>query len=263
MKFGKNILEQQVAAPNHRFLDYKVLKKLVTSDAFIPALDKELDECNASYNQSVSDCRALFDRVSECEPGRLESLTRASTSLEALRRCAMWNAIAVIKILKKRAKLGAPVEGDAQAWLKRQSFFACEDFAELKVIEASLTDLVMNRHSPVVISDENCPICLETCVDPVQLACNHRFCWKCFVLGPVTSGEYRIDRCPVCRSEQALDPSVNFIVRPPVMTMRLLSFFPLIGSLGTSVSAQRVSRVALAHASTADTGVTFAHLLRC
>merc|ERR1719210_1953729 len=48
-----------------------------------------------------------------------------------------------------------------------------------------------------------CPICLDTVTDTVQLSCSHRFCWKCFVLGPIAHqpGEYRITQCPICRRE--------------------------------------------------------------
>jgi len=50
---------------------------------------------------------------------------------------------------------------------------------------------------------QQCPICLDTISDMVELSCNHRFCWKCFVLGPIAHqpGEYRITQCPICRKE--------------------------------------------------------------
>merc|ERR1740138_1264892 len=50
---------------------------------------------------------------------------------------------------------------------------------------------------------QQCPICLDTISDMVELSCHHRFCWKCFVLGPIANqpGEYRITQCPICRRE--------------------------------------------------------------
>merc|ERR1719210_1494725 len=54
---------------------------------------------------------------------------------------------------------------------------------------------------------QQCPICLDTISDTVQLSCSHRFCWKCFVLGPIAfqPGEYRITQCPICRRETQLE----------------------------------------------------------
>jgi len=223
MKFGKNISEQQLAAPSQRFLDFKALKKAITNVDFVDSLEEELRQCNASYTESVTASREAFAEVSAAadHASRIRALAGASAGLEAVRRCAMWNAIGVIKILKKRAKLGQPV-GDPEIWLKRQDFFACEDFAELKGLEASLSDAFLNLRlqemgvAPTLL--DKCPICLEICTDPIELTCTHKFCWRCFVLGPVTSGEYRLDRCPVCRAEQPLDPVSNFILRPPVVS---------------------------------------------
>lgn len=215
MKFGKNIQEQQLIAPNHRFMDYKALKKVIANDDFVQQLELELHACNVSYAQAVQDCRAGFQQYDEAHISRLQRLAVASASLEALRRCAMWNAIAVIKILKKRAKLGLPVQDDPEIWLRKQAFFSCEDFAELKALETSTSELLLTRRlEEIGIFPAKCPICLDDCVDPVELSCSHKFCWKCFVLGPVTSGEYRLDRCPICRAEQPLDPTSNFIIRP-------------------------------------------------
>ena len=100
MKFGKNIQEQQLIAPTHRFMDYKALKKRINQNDFIHQLELELDACNFNFAQSVVDCRAAFQPVDEPHISRLQRLAAASASLEALRRCAMWNAIGVIKILK-------------------------------------------------------------------------------------------------------------------------------------------------------------------
>ena len=78
-----------------------------------------------------------------------------------------------------------------------------------------MSELLLNKRlEEIGKSPAKCPICLDDCVDAIELSCMHKFCWKCFVLGPVTSGEYRLDRCPICRAEQPLDPTSNFIIRP-------------------------------------------------
>ena len=42
--------------------------------------------------------------------------------------------------------------------------------------------------------------------------CSHRFCWKCFVLGPIQKGEnnYRLTKCPVCRELAVASTTTSF-----------------------------------------------------
>jgi hypothetical protein len=182
---------------------------------------------------------------------RLCEIMRISEQVEVLRRFAVWSTVAVVKILKKRSKLLAgpvppglvPSSGSTQRptspftppeeWLSRQNFFSGSDFAELQASLESIAENLsrerlaelsavgrlgpeLKKHaSPLVDSSETdrCPICLERCVDAVELSsCGHRFCWKCVVLGPIAfaPGEYRLSRCAVCRHEQPLDPTRNF-----------------------------------------------------
>ena len=51
--------------------------------------------------------------------------------------------------------------------------------------------------------EATCPICMETLIDTVELGCSHRFCWRCFVLGPIqrANANYQLTKCPVCRVE--------------------------------------------------------------
>ena len=154
----------------------------------------------------------------------------------------MWNAVGVVKILKKRTKsvmvvFGEEIrqdrhESERAEWLKCQRFFSGTDFAELQATIESLSHSLCSQRlaemepsrvpphfsaSPEglfssIVDDERCPICLERCIDPVELSCSHKFCWKCFVLGPIAfsaPSEYRLERCPACRREQPLDPE-NF-----------------------------------------------------
>lgn len=139
---------------------------------------------------------------------------------DELRKFAVWNAMAVVKILKKRRKqaqnfASEDAFGERQSWLSRQTFFSGSDFAELQVTIESVGDLVVRSElvpgKPAAGRKEadQCPICYETIADLVELSCGHRFCWKCFVLGPIAQlpGEYRITQCPLCRQDATLQDS--------------------------------------------------------
>mmetsp|Transcript_64980 Transcript_64980/g.180190 ORF Transcript_64980/g.180190 Transcript_64980/m.180190 type:complete len:697 (-) Transcript_64980:256-2346(-) len=149
-------------------------------------------------------------------PEAFRRLRELLNQVDALRKYAVWNAVAVVKILKKRRKQThfglEDTAAERAAWLSRQSFFSGSDFAELHTAIESLghlmvqppVDCTAQRQQPQLDREpQQCPICLETISDMVQLPCNHRFCWKCFVLGPIAfqPGEYRISQCPICRTE--------------------------------------------------------------
>ncbi|KAF4653522.1 hypothetical protein FOZ61_008930 [Perkinsus olseni] len=270
MKFGKNISVQQEQRPDLHYLQYKPLKKILKrsarnkqtngssssndyqSQSFERMLENEIDEVNSSFSQHA---HAVQDKITalssegpqeESSSDRLRQLMSLSRSVDELRKFAVWNAVGVVKILKKRNKLRAAMDGQNGArdpvdmdeerarWLRRQKFFTGTDFAELQASIESLSNALCRERlhelgpeklpSQLVLAedddcpvgmfrDERCPICLEKCSDVVELStCEHKFCWKCFVLGPIAfaPGEYRFDRCPICRREQPLDPTVNF-----------------------------------------------------
>lgn len=266
MKFGKNLSVQQSKCEWLHYLNYKDLKKGIKIDArddtFDAQLQAEIEAVNNSFSHQVgviqrdlalvaSGSEATVVTVSE----RLRRLMTIAEQVEVLRRFAVWNAVAVVKILKKRTKalagpsppgLGGalgeasppvalvaaqvPTSGvTAETWLSRQLFFSGSDFAELQAqLESLAGQLGRDRLSELPSSHwprpatssglsaavaDRCPICLDECVDAVELtSCGHRFCWKCVVLGPIAfaPGEYRLSRCSVCRNEQPLDPTRNF-----------------------------------------------------
>lgn len=145
--------------------------------------------------------------------------------VDRFRKFAVWNAVAVVKILKKRRKQTKFGLDDSSAeragWLSRQRFFGGFEFAELHAAIESLGHAIVlselspgsvheNRPQQVDRCPEQCAICLDTISDMVELDCKHRFCWKCFVLGPIAfqPGEYRMTQCPVCRSQTTKPPQL-------------------------------------------------------
>jgi hypothetical protein len=261
MKFGKNLSVQQAKYVGLRFLNYKDLKKMIKLNANDPQfeilLQAEIEQVNDSFSHHVigiqgklSELAAHMQDQSTSVSARLRRIMHLAEEVEVLRRFAVWNAVAVVKILKKRTKalagpappgLGAvasssvfpPPSCPTETWLSKQLFFSGSDFAELQAgLESLAEELTRERlfelsgrlppqlqsaashqSTPSQQPMERCPICLEECVDAVELStCGHRICWKCCVLGPIAfaPGEYRLSRCSVCRNEQPLDPTKNF-----------------------------------------------------
>jgi len=191
----------------------------------IGVLAEDLESCNFSSgsapSQSSQDVQTeetsrgkgrVFDRS---RPAAFRTLVSILREVDLLRKYAVWNAVAIVKILKKRRKQTSfgleDLTAERAGWLSRQVFFSGSDFAELHAAIESLGHmLVLSELAPGVSASlpherelQQCPICLEQIADMVELSCRHRFCWKCFVLGPIAHqpGEYRITQCPICRKE--------------------------------------------------------------
>lgn len=186
----------------------------------------------ASESTEASSSSAAASEVSGA--GRLRwpegfaQLCEMLKQVDRLRKYAVWNAVGVVKILKKRRKqtnFGLEDTCSERAgWLSRQSFFSGSEFAELHAAVESLGHaLVLSELAPgsqgsassklqqeqLERQPQQCPICLDMISDMVELSCQHRFCWKCFVLGPIAfqPGEYRITSCPICRRETSQVPA--------------------------------------------------------
>ncbi|CAJ1438049.1 unnamed protein product [Effrenium voratum] len=250
MKFGKSIGSQQEGHADLHYLDYKLLKKKIKdvvarlqSSELAEALtaNSEFEEVLAAEIGRVNQCfsvrqRELLDRTAgmseELQKPQQERVKGAAggsavaprdalrhlvdilQEVDQLRKYAVWNAVGLVKILKKRRKQTSFGIEDSAAervgWLSRQNFFSGSDFAELHASIESLGQmLVISEIVPEGAlhsskeAQAQCPICLDTISDMVELSCQHRFCWKCFVLGPIAfqPGEYRITQCPICRKE--------------------------------------------------------------
>lgn len=264
MKFGKSIGTQQEGHADLHYVEYKLLKKkikdvvarlqstelseaLTANKAFEEELAAEIVKVNQCFsmrqNQLLQRTAQMSEELqqrqidSKLPVASKDSSSAAATRADALRRLvdilqevdqlrkyAVWNAVGVVKILKKRRKQTSFGIEDAAAeragWLSRQTFFSGSDFAELHASIESLGhmmvlfEVVPEGHEGGRLRSQSnqelqqCPICLDTISDMVELSCKHRFCWKCFVLGPIAfqPGEYRITQCPICRRETSQNP---------------------------------------------------------
>lgn len=246
MKFGKNITSQQEEFAGYHYLRYKFLKKriktvsehlevgdlpaaLTSNTVFETELSLEIQSVNECFESNFQKLLLSITAISEqlsVSKGSAGSSSSSSAELQnpltqlvqilqdvdQLRKYAVWNAVGVVKILKKRRKQTnfglEDISAERAGWLARQTFFSGSDFAELHAAVESIGQVLVQsdlvpQSGQAVAQDvaEQCPICLNTISDMVELGCQHRFCWKCFVLGPIAfqPGEYRISQCPICR----------------------------------------------------------------
>jgi len=261
MKFGKSIGSQQEGHADLHYIEYKLLKKkikdvvgrlqaselaeaLTANTVFEEELAAEIGHVNQCFSQNQHDLLNRTAQLAEelhqrkgCSDERggtalsradaMRQLVDILQEVDQLRKYAVWNAVAVVKILKKRRKQTSfgieDTAAERAGWLSRQGFFSGSDFAELHASIESLGHmLVLSEILPEDAGHEHaayrsqsnqepqqCPICLDTISDMVELSCKHRFCWKCFVLGPIAfqPGEYRITQCPICRRETQQEES--------------------------------------------------------
>eukprot|EP00397_Hematodinium_sp_SG-2012_P019326 GEMP01019851.1.p1 GENE.GEMP01019851.1~~GEMP01019851.1.p1 ORF type:complete len:477 (+),score=98.03 GEMP01019851.1:59-1489(+) len=251
MKFGKNIVAQQQRHPNFRYIDYKALKKIIKEndsrqtlcDVFERSLAQQISEVNKFFESETA--RILSDTAVEELSGQVvpPCIVTAIQDIDCLRKYAVWNAVAVVKILKKRRKKFAHLKETGRChelydscadfgherltWLEREVFYNGQDFATLQAAVESLAQQFIGVPPSGSGHKDKCPICLEPRIDTIELACGHTFCWKCFVLGPIchANQEYRLTKCPICRED-----SEGTAVKAETMLSRFLStYFPGMG----------------------------------
>jgi len=281
-------LKKQIKDVVARNIEGDLAEALTGNSGFEESLIKEINSVNACFAtrqrelldrtaQLSESLQSLRRRCSEAElppeegeedaeefpasplvrcSNAFRTLVRILGDVDSLRKYAVWNAVAVVKILKKRRKLTCfgleDLASERAGWLARQTFFSGSDFAELHAAVESLGQMLIDceldfsGHEPSCLSDaqpsQQCPICLDTLTDMVELDCSHRFCWKCFVLGPIAHqpGEYRITQCPICRRTAHPETDDDHNIRIPgaggLLTRFLHTYFPQESGRRTGVS---------------------------
>ncbi|XP_053990951.1 uncharacterized protein LOC128883023 isoform X2 [Hylaeus volcanicus] len=164
------------------------------------------------------------------------NLEKISNCCKKLRRCVLWNAIAIVKIFKKRQKNVSceiatrasftPLD-TAAAVLAKQEWYRSSELASVVSIVDTKTDTLMQKLTgkPPSRDQYECPICLDVILDPVSLrTCGHRFCWACLCMTYCEKSEGALELCPYCRAAFPLDP--NAFVVDGILQRFLKTFFP-------------------------------------
>lgn len=103
----------------------------------------------------------------------------------------------MLKIVKKHDKFSIkPMRKEILQVLKNQPFYKALKTSNLFTQTERFLKEFVNA------TEKQCTICIESCVTPVRLACGHEFCWECLALAMLSD----IKTCPLCRSEQSLNP---------------------------------------------------------
>eukprot|EP00914_Ancora_sagittata_P033464 GHVO01067461.1.p1 GENE.GHVO01067461.1~~GHVO01067461.1.p1 ORF type:complete len:369 (+),score=64.06 GHVO01067461.1:62-1168(+) len=165
-----------------------------------------------------------------------------SVLCKRLRRYVLWNAMGVVKILKKRRKYDPKLDRFSQIThpgplLITQEWYTSPTLSGIASFTENTTNemlLALTGNVPPE-AEFRCPICLEMIVDPVAIrTCGHRFCAPCLVSAfdrysesntskllvieetaldktstdthPCENLEdWTLERCPVCRTVFILD----------------------------------------------------------
>lgn len=186
----------------------------------IPELDMAITTCcsrlNEYYSLKVSDFMHEYgvieskwqhaQRVNSdrnCLHAQIkEELKAFLPKLESLRKFVMSNSMHYTKSVK-RCIQKVWLQRACMKGLMKQRFYLSRDLSNIWVNTQMLV-----TEAPVA-TDWNCPICLEIPKAPIVLSCAHWFCNDCLV----RAGEH-LNKCPVCRKIQKLDPS-HPTVSPP------------------------------------------------
>lgn len=185
----------------------------------IPELDMAITTCCSRLNQyyllKVNEFRKEYSVIeslwraaqSKSPKATLKSqikveLKRFLPKLETLRNFVMSNSLHYTKNVK-RCIQKVWLQRACMKGLMKQEFYLSRDLSHI------WTDTQMLITDTPVAAHWNCPICLEIPKSPIVLSCAHWYCSDCLV----RAGDH-LNKCPVCRKIQKLDPSHPTVPAP-------------------------------------------------
>lgn len=193
MKFGLILAREQ---SDWRHLDYAMLKKLIKDRPARSVFDAAL----------LAEVKAVDEEFHERQLSFDECFGEETVHASGLRSFAVLNYLALRKIEKKAIKWLGPAGGNAS--LVPNAAF-CQSLVGSRIFietERACLACLGDRAK----SSSACPVCLEPFLetDAATLkVCGHAFCWKC--LAECAAAGF--GRCPICRTEQELDPALSKI----------------------------------------------------
>jgi len=220
MKFGRYLDSQRVSGWEHHYVRYNELKKFLKNDSV------SAGDFSVHVQEEMVRVSKFFSHLTEVQMMNVESVTqrvRASPSadlvddvlacaqeVDQLRQFAVLNYLAIRKIVKKHDKRATEaLDASLMAQLVEQPF--CQGAGLVALVNATEAlvlaagpdfGLVDGEHVWTQDILSNCTICLQRLCNPVALGCGHKYCYNCLV----KAASFSLQACPLCRSEQVLDP---------------------------------------------------------
>lgn len=142
---------------------------------------------------------------------------------EMLDTFAQMNFTGFRKIFKKHSKKSPDPNDQAIMYMGRihvHPLAAQVDKIVALFFQQSETVITMNIP---VLEDYTCGVCLDILYHPVMLKCKHHFCTSCLI----KLHHRHIDKCPLCRTQQSLNPSENSNRYNAALHLFTKTYFPL------------------------------------
>jgi len=198
MKFGQILAARSL--PGWRYISYDLLKRMLDSSddsSFFVLLLQEIVNVDTFFHA----LQHLLEVATAKSSEELPSLA------QNVRSFAVLNYLAVLKILKKHDKMRSfshdLVSGLSSAEvherLRAADFCACLYGSAVFTRTAALIQSTVPETAKESLQ---CPVCMESVLDPAVLPCQHSFCWRCLT----DCAAHGISTCPLCRQEQSLEP---------------------------------------------------------
>ena len=168
MKYGKLLVS--IINPKYKYIDYNILKKEINN--FLILLNDTIISFDKYYKEikTQEDSKEIYELI-------------------------LINYLTINKLLKKFRKNNPNSNlfrepEDIKNYLSKREFY--KDII-------NLPDFCKKEDK-----DIDCPICLNKCVFPIRLNCNHVFCWSCLL----HAAENIIN---VLAGKNNLDPTLNIL----------------------------------------------------